>query len=94
VTVLVVRYKVRDFGAWRQIFDEQQPVRRDHGARRHWVYRPADDWNAVVVAAEFPSQLQGQAYLDDPRMREAMQRAGVEGEPHVQFGQMVEAVEY
>jgi uncharacterized membrane protein YfcA len=54
VTVLVARYKVRDFGAWRPIFDEQQPVRRDHGARRHWVYRTADDWDAVVVASSSP----------------------------------------
>jgi hypothetical protein len=94
VTVLVARYKVRDFGAWRPIFDDQQPVRADHGARRHWVYRTADDWDAVVVAIEFPSQLQAKSFLDDPRTHEAMQRAGVDGEPHVEFGQMVEAAEY
>jgi hypothetical protein len=32
--------------------------------------------------------------LEDPSLREAMQRAGVQGEPHVHFREAVETIEY
>jgi hypothetical protein len=42
VTVLLVQHKVRDFDAWKPAFDEHEPVRRSHGAQRHWLYRTAE----------------------------------------------------
>jgi hypothetical protein len=54
MTVLVVQHRVRDFGAWTPVFDEHESSRRAHGARRHWLYRTAEDPNDVVVAIEFP----------------------------------------
>jgi quinol monooxygenase YgiN len=94
MTVLVVQHRVRDFDAWKPVFDEHESVRREHGAQRHWLYRTADDPNDVVVAVEFPSQADGRAFLEDPSLREAMERAGVVGEPHIHFREPVETVEY
>jgi hypothetical protein len=94
LTILVVEHKVRDFGAWKSAFDEHEPLRREHGARRHWLYRTAEDPNEVVVAIQFSPQLQGRAFLEDPSVREAMQRAGVEDEPRVHFGELLEVVDY
>ena len=48
----------------------------------------------MVVAIEFTSQEQGEAFLEDPSLREAMQRAGVQGEPHIHFREPVETIEY
>jgi heme-degrading monooxygenase HmoA len=94
MTILVVQHKVHDFDAWKPAFDEHESVRRAHGAQRHWLYRTAEDPNDVVVAIEFPSEEQGKAFLEDPSLREAMQRAGVQGEPHVHFREPVETIEY
>jgi len=94
VTVLVLQHRVRDYDAWKPVFDEHEPTRREHGAERHWVYRTSEDPNEVVVAVEFPSEEQARAFLEDPGLREAMQQAGVEGEPHVHFREPVEAREY
>ena len=55
MTVLVVQHKVRDFDAWKPVFDEDESRRREHGAQRHWLYRTVEDPNDVVVAVEFPS---------------------------------------
>jgi hypothetical protein len=55
MTVLVVQHRVRDFDAWKPVFDEDESRRRDHGAQRHWLYRTVEDPNDVVVAVEFPS---------------------------------------
>ncbi|MGO9902384.1 MAG: cyclase [Solirubrobacteraceae bacterium] len=94
MTILVVEHKVRDFEAWKLVFDEHEPVRRSHGAQRHWLYRTAEDPNDVVLAVEFTSQEKGRAFLGDPSLRETMQRAGVQGEPHIHFREPVETVEY
>jgi hypothetical protein len=50
MTVLVVQHKVRDFDAWKLVFDEDESRRREHGAQRHWVYRTVEDPDDVVVA--------------------------------------------
>ena len=38
MTILVVQHKVHDFDAWKPAFDEHEPVRRSHGAQRHWLF--------------------------------------------------------
>ena len=94
MTVLVVQHRVRDFDAWKPVFDEHESSRREHGAQRHWLYRTVEDPNDVVVAVEFPSVDAARSFTQDPGLREAMERGGVEGEPHVHLRDEVEAVEY
>jgi hypothetical protein len=83
MTVLVVQHKVRDFDAWKPVFDEDESRRRGYGAQRHWVYRTVEDPNDVVVAVEFPSVDAARSFVQDPGLRDAMERGGVQGEPHV-----------
>jgi hypothetical protein len=94
MSVLVVHHRVRDYDAWKPVFDEQEASRREHGAVRHWVYRTAGDPNDVVVALEFSSERNARDFLEDPSLRENMERAGVEGQPDIHFREQVEAVEY
>jgi heme-degrading monooxygenase HmoA len=94
VTVLVVQHKVSDFDTWKAVFDEDESRRREHGAQRHWVYRTVEDPNDVVVAVEFSSADAARSFVQDPGLRGAMERGGVQGEPHVHLRDEVEAVEY
>ena len=94
MTVLVVQHKVRDFAVWKPVFDEDESRRRAHGAQRHWLYRTVEDPNDVVVAVEFPSPDAAKSFMQDRGLRDAMQRGGVEGEPHVHLRDEVEAVDY
>jgi uncharacterized protein (DUF1330 family) len=94
MTGLVVRHKVRDFGARKLVFDEDESRRREHGAQRHWVYRTVDDPDDVVVAVEFPSVDAARSCVQDPGLRDAMGRAGVHYEPHVHVRDEVEAIEH
>ena len=93
MTVLVVKHKVRDFGVWKS--------RSSTSASRfvggmvsggHWLYRSAEDPDDVLVAIEFPSPEQARAYLQDPELREAMQRGGVHGKPHIHFCEPVQII--
>jgi hypothetical protein len=94
MTILVVHHRVRNFDAWKPVFDEHEDVRRRHGAARHWVYTAPGDGNDVVVALEFPSTDAAQGFMSDPSLREAMARAGVEGEPSVHLWAPVEDKTY
>ena len=82
MTVLVVKHKVRDFGVWKSVFDEREPVRWWHGVRRHWLYRSAEDPDDVLVAIEFPSPEQARAYLRSGTARGDAARRGARRAPH------------
>jgi hypothetical protein len=90
VTLVVVHHRVRDFAAWKPVFDAHQDVRQKHGATRHWLYHAPGDGNDVVVAVEMPSPEAAQAFMADPSLAAAMREAGVEGPPTVHVWQEVE----
>ena len=90
----MVQHKVRDFSVWKSVFDEREPVRWWHGVRRHRIYRSAEDPDDVLVAIEFLSAEQATTYLQDPDLREAMQRGGVQGEPHIHLCEPVTRIQY
>jgi heme-degrading monooxygenase HmoA len=94
MSLCVVHHRVRDFDSWKPVFDEHESSRREHGAKHHWVYRTVDDPNDVVVAVEFRSENDAREFVQDPSLRQAMEKAGVEGEPQIQFRELVEDVGY
>ena len=94
MVILVVHHRVADYDAWKSAFDDHEPVRRGHGEIEHRVYRDLNDPNRVVVHNDFPTREAAQAFLDDPSLREAMSRAGVEGEPGISFIELAERKPY
>ena len=92
---LIVHHTVRDYDAWKPVFDEHESVRVKHGCEGHTVYRDADNPNDVTVITSWPSREQAEAFAHDPSLREAMQRGGVIGEPHrVSFIEEAESLSY
>ena len=77
---LVVHHRVRDFDAWKPVFDEHESIRRGHGELGHRLYATVGDRNGVVVHNNSPSEEAARAFMADPSLPEAMQRGGVEGE--------------
>ena len=92
--IIMVQHTVRDFDAWKRVFDEHESVRRQHGATGHELYRGADDPNAVTVVNHFPSREQAEAFATDPSLKEAMERGGVVSEPRVSWVEESESVDY
>jgi quinol monooxygenase YgiN len=91
---IIVQHTVRDYDAWKLVFDEHETVRRRHGATGHQLYQNLDNPNEVTIVNEFPSRGQADAFAADPSLREAMQRGGVIGEPRVTFVGDAEVVDY
>jgi quinol monooxygenase YgiN len=94
MVTLVVRLHVHDYDAWKPVFDEAEGLRRKHGATGHRIYRDLRDRGRVVVHEGFPSEDAAQGFAQDPQLREAMARGGVEGEPAFSLVEQVEDKQY
>jgi len=94
MVAVIVRHKVNDFDAWKQVFDEHGAVRRSHGALGHQLYRGATDPQEVVIVNTFKDAAGAQAFMSDPSLPEAMQRAGVADQPDIYLTEQVEVVDY
>jgi len=92
--VIIVQHKVRDFDAWKPMFDEHGDVRRSYGATGHEIYRGIDDPNDVTIVNHFASRAQAEAFAADPSLREVMARAGVISDPQMTWAEEAETVEY
>ncbi len=82
---LFVRHPVADYAAWRRVYDEFGVERRPMGVTGHAVYQSLDDPNDVTVWHDFATREAAEAFASSERLRDAMQRAGVQGRPTVWF---------
>jgi quinol monooxygenase YgiN len=92
MVTLVVHHLVRSYDAWKPVFDEHETVRRAHGEHEHRIYRLVPDPDRVIVHNDFPSMDAARAFMADASLAEAMERAGVVGEPHLSFLALTERV--
>ena len=92
--IIIVQHTVRDFDAWKSVFDEHEAVRKEHGATGHELYRGADDPNEVTAVNHFPSREQAEAFASDPSLKEAMERGGVTSEPRITWAEESETSDY
>jgi hypothetical protein len=83
--ILAVRHQVSDYAAWRKVYDEVEPLRAQYGCTAQRVLRLAEDGNDLFVTHEFPSAEQASGFAGDPELREAMDRAGVQGMPRIEL---------
>ena len=94
MVTLVVFHHVRDYDAWKPVFDEHEGVRRSHGELEHRVYRGVDNLNRVIVHNDFPSEDAARAFMADPSLLGAMERAGVTDEPWLGLIEQLEQKRY
>jgi hypothetical protein len=91
---VIVRHRVRDYNAWKPVFDEHESVRREYGMKAHWLMRDANDPNVIFIVLDAESVARAQEFAASDNLREAMMRAGVEGMPDVFFLEDLEEKRY
>ena len=94
MTTAVVKMRVGSYDDWKPVFDQARELRNKHGGRAHRVLQGVEDPNEITVVTEWPSREAARAFLSDPELREAMQRAGVSGQPEFWVGDETESVQY
>ena len=81
----IVKHSVNDYASWRTVYEEVQPLRDKHGVSAADVLRDPADPNTVTVLHWFPSSGQAEAFVADPTLKSAMERAGVTGAPRIEI---------
>ncbi|PSB39333.1 antibiotic biosynthesis monooxygenase [Aphanothece cf. minutissima CCALA 015] len=74
--VLII-HAVRDYGAWKQVFDAAASLRREAGERSFQVLRDASDPNKVVHFSRWESIAGAKAFFESPELVEIRRQAGV-----------------
>ena len=85
MATLFVRHQVADYAKWKQVYNDLGPTRQRLGVVGDAAYRAADDPNNVTVTHEFSTLEAAQQFASSDELRDAMERAGVAGEPTIWF---------
>jgi uncharacterized protein YndB with AHSA1/START domain len=91
---VIVQSHVADYDRWYPVFVEHGEVRRGHGATGHVVYRTVEDPNTLVIVNDFPTADGARAFMTDPSLKDAMERAGVDSVPQIWLCDEVESQRY
>ncbi len=89
--VAAIQHPVADYEAWKKVYDEENPVKLGHALFAR-VNRSVDDPNTIIVVAGFESLEKARGFLDNPELKEAMERAGVTGSPRIEIYEEVEVI--
>ena len=81
----IATHPVRDFDAWKAIFDQFEPIRKEAGERSAVVLRHADDPNMVTIINTWDSIEAPQAFLNREELKSGMAEAGVTAPPTIIF---------
>ena len=81
-----IHHRVRDYAAWREVYDAFDAFQIDGGVRAEAVFRGLDDPNDVTVPHDFDDDAAARAFLGAPELREAIANGGGEGQPQVWLG--------
>jgi hypothetical protein len=85
MTVLIIRHPVRDYAAWRPVYDAHEAVRTAAGLTNGRVFRSAEDPNDILILHDTADRRRAEEFGRSDDLREAMQRAGVVGQPEIRF---------
>jgi quinol monooxygenase YgiN len=85
MTQVMIRHKVENYADWKSAFDGFAETRKSGGEKSYRILHPSDNPNDLVLFFEWESVEKAETFLASSELKEAMQRAGVAGEPHVQF---------
>ena len=78
---LLMLEKVKDWDAWKKVFDENKQARIDGGLIDRALGHDIDDNHQVAVVFAVNDRTKANAFLQSQGLKEKMEKAGVEGKP-------------
>ncbi len=82
---VLVHHKVRDFASWKPVFEAHGGARKAAGSKGGLLFRNAADPNGVVVLLHWDDLTKARRFVESDDLRQAMERAGVVGQPELVF---------
>jgi quinol monooxygenase YgiN len=85
MATMLVQHSVKDYAAWKEVYDSVNDLRAANGELSDKIYRDTDDPNKLTVIFKWDSLANAQNYANSPELKAAMEKAGVEGRPNIHF---------
>lgn len=82
---MMVTHSVKDFAAWKKVYDSVEGLRKRHGIIGAAVNQALDNPNLLTVYHQAESRAELQAFAASPELKTAMQQAGVAGPQAFRF---------
>jgi hypothetical protein len=82
---MIVRHPVRDYAAWRPVYDAHEAARTAAGLTNGRVFRSTEDPNDILLLFDMADRLRAEEFAASDDLRKAMQGAGVVGTPDIRF---------
>ena len=83
--LMIIHHKVKDFAAWKQIYDAHEPTRLDAGLSNGRVFQSVDDGNDLVILFDMADVQRARDFAASEDLRKTMAGAGVLGPPTLHF---------
>ncbi len=82
---LLIRHKVKDYPAWKKVFDGVIDIRKAGGEKSYQILHTDNDGNNLVALFEWDSLENAKKYAGSTELKEAMGNAGVVEQPEIYF---------
>ena len=85
--VLII-HAVKDYAAWKKIFDDAATIRKEAGEQSYQVLKYELDANKIVHFSKQTSLDQAKAFFESPKLVEIRKVAGVEAPEFIYLQQL------
>ncbi len=82
---VIVRHKVADYSRWKESFDANLSVRKAGGEVDSRLFLSVDDPRDVTIVMDWDGLDRARTFAGSEDLKQAMQKAGVVGEPEIRF---------
>jgi len=80
---MLVQHHVKDFAAWKKVYDSVAVLRQSNGELSDQIFRDVGDPNKLTLLFKWNSVANAQKWAQSPELKAAMEKAGVDGAPVV-----------
>jgi hypothetical protein len=85
MAVLIIRHSIRDYVAWRPVYDAHEAARTAAGLTKGCVFRCTEDPHDILIDNEMADRRRIEEFGRSDDLREAMRRASVARQPAIRF---------
>ena len=87
MATLFIRHEVHDYDQWKAAYDSFEEARKELGVTGHAIYRDAANPRAITAYHDFETMDAAKSFAASPRLKEAMEGAGVSSPPEMWFAE-------
>lgn len=80
---ILIRHKVRDFDAWKKVYDRHKKVRDEAGLKERRLFRGAEGSPEVIILFETKDLQRARSFMESTDLADRMKEAGVADRPDI-----------